>query len=145
MRKLFLVTLIIAAAFIVAPAQEPQQPPPPSPQEQQITTQPATADEIRNMGKAPTVPNGIGRLDARVFDSEGNPVRNAYVELESNRTDGYFCESWSSTDERGVAVLPPIHMGRLTLIVKAKGFKTQKVIVPTNTIDQPVRVTLVKK
>ncbi len=145
MRKLFLVTLIIAAAFIVAPAQEQQQPPPPPPQEQQITTQPATADEIRNMGKAPIVPNGIGRLDARVFDSEGSPVRNAYVELESNRTDGYFCESWSSTDERGVAVLPPIHMGRLTLIVKAKGFKTQKVIVPTNSIDQPVRVTLVKK
>jgi len=144
MRKSFLVALVIAAACIAAPAQEQQQQPPPPPQEPAMT-QPADSDGLRNMGRAPTEPNGIGRLDARVFDGEGNPVSGAYVELESNRTDGYFCESWNYSDGRGVAVLPAIHMGRLTLIVKAKGFKTQKLTVPTNTVGEPVRVTLVKK
>lgn len=142
MRKSFLVTLCVAAAFSAAPAQEQQQLPP---LQEQAITQPADSGEIRNMGKAPMVPNGIGRLDARIVDGAGHPVRDAYLKLESNRTDGYFCESWNTTDARGVAVLPPIHMGRLTLIVKAKGFKTQKVLVPTNTLDQPVSVTLVKR
>lgn len=131
MRKLLLIALFITAAFSLAPAQE-------------ATASPNPGD-IPNMGKAPTVPNGIGRLDARVLDGEGNPVKDAKVELESARTDGYFCESWNTTDERGVAVLPPLHMGRLKLTVKAKGYETQKLTIPTEELNQPVRVTLVKK
>ena len=127
MRKLFLATLVIAAAFSVAAAQ-----------------QPTNSSDIPNMGKAPTQPNGIGRLDARVFDEAGNPVRGASLKLESERTDGYFCESWNSSDERGVSVLPPLHMGNLKLIVKAKGYETLKLNVPTDSLNEPVRVTLVK-
>ena len=122
MRKLILATLFITAACAFASAQD-----------------------IPNMGKAPTEENGIGRLDARVFDESGNPVRDVYLKLESRRSDGFFCESWNSTDERGVAVLPPIHMGRLRLIVKAKGYEDRKIEVTPSTLGEPFRVTLVKK
>jgi hypothetical protein len=125
----FLAALIIAASFSIALAQGPSQDP---------TSPP-------NMGMAPKVMNGIGRLDLRVVDENGNPVSDAYAKLESSRTDGYFCESWNDTDERGIAVLPPIHMGSLKLIVKKKGFRKLELNVPANSLDQPVRVTLARK
>jgi hypothetical protein len=126
----FLAALIIAAAtFSIALAQEPSQDP----------TNPP------NMGMAPKAMNGIGRLDLRVVDENGNPITNAYAKLQSTRTDGYFCESWNDSDERGVAVLPPIHMGNLKLIVKAKGFRKLELNVAANSLDQPVRVTLARK
>ncbi|MDQ1593010.1 MAG: hypothetical protein QOG71_3637 [Pyrinomonadaceae bacterium] len=131
MRKLFLATLIIVATFSVAAAQD--------------SSTSSSQSDIPNMGKAPTQANGIGRLDARVFDEAGNPVRGAYLKLESERTDGYFCESWNSSDERGVSVLPPLHMGSLKLIVKAKGYETQKISVPAENLNEPLRITLVKK
>ena len=125
MRKLFLSTLFIAAAFALAGAQ--------------------SQGDIPNQGRAPSQPNGIGRLDARVFDEAGSPVRGVYLKLESERTDGYFCESWNTTDERGVATLPPLHMGRLRLIVKAKGYANQKLDLDASTLNEPVRITLVRK
>jgi hypothetical protein len=129
MSKFLAALIITAAAFSIALAQNPSSDPnnPPS------------------LGIAPKVANGIGRLDLRVVDEMGNPIRNAFGKLESRRTDGYYCESWNDTDERGIAVLPPIHMGNLKLIVKAKGYKKLELNVPTNSLDQPVRITLVKK
>ncbi len=44
-----------------------------------------------------------------------------------------------------MAVLPPIHMGTLKLKVKAKGFKTMEIEVPASSLNEPVRVTLVRK
>lgn len=123
MRKLLLATFFVAAAFTLAPAQ---------------------SQDIPNMGRAPSEPNGIGRLDARVVDEAGNPVKGVRLKLESQRTDGYFCESWNTTDDRGVAVLPPLHMGRLRLIVKAKGYDDQKLDINPASLNEPVRVTLVK-
>ena len=128
MRQLLLATLFVTAAFAVAPAQDN------TPQ----------AQDIPNMGRAPTEPNGIGRLDARVVDEAGNPVRGVHLKLESRRSDGFYCESWNWTDERGVAVLPPLHMGRLRLIVKAKGYEDQKLEINAANLNEPVRVTLVK-
>jgi hypothetical protein len=132
MRKLFLATLIIVATFSVAAAQD-------------AATTSSSQSDIPNMGRAPSEPNGIGRLDARVFDEAGNPVRGAYLKLESERTDGFFCESWNSSDVRGVSVLPPLHMGNLKLIVKAKGYETLKLNVPAANLNEPLRVTLVRK
>lgn len=132
MRKLFIATLIIAASFSLSLGQS-----------QQDGTQPG--NDIPNMGRAPKEINGIGRLDLRVVDENGNPVKGAFAKLESERTDGYFCESWNSTNDRGVAVLPPIHMGELTLVIKAKGYQTLKIDVPANSLSEPVRVTLQKK
>jgi hypothetical protein len=130
MRKLFLVALIVAA-FTAAAAQTPN-------------NTSADAKEIPNMGRAPSGPNGLGRLDARVFDADGNPVNGASLKLESSRSDGFFCESWNSTDVHGVAVLPPLHMGSLRLVVKAKGYETLKLNVDASKLNDPLRITLKK-
>lgn len=132
MRKLFITALIIAASFSLSLGQS-----------QQDSTQ--TSNDIPNMGRAPSQPNGVGRLDLRVLDEDGNPIKGAYAKLESERSDGYFCESWNSTNDKGVAVLPPIHMGELTLVIKAKGYQTLKIDVPANSLSEPVRVTMHRK
>lgn len=131
MRKLILVALITIATCGAGLAQQ--------------VNMSQNTDGIPNMGRAPDAPNGIGRADVRVFDQNGQPVKGAFVKLESTRTDGFFCESWNTTDDKGVAVLPPIHMGSIRLIVKTKGFQTQKITVPTSSLSDPVRVTLVHK
>ena len=129
MRKSFIAALIIAASFSLGIAQE-------------NTT---TTQDAPSRGVAPKEMNGIGRADVRVFDDAGNPIKNAYIKLESTRTDGFFCESWAYTDGNGIAVLPPLHMGSLKMIVKAKGYKTQKVEVLASNLGDPVRVTMEKK
>jgi hypothetical protein len=132
MRKFFIAALIVAASFSAGLAQS-----------QEGAMQGST--DIPNMGRAPKEINGVGRLDLRIVDENGNPIKAAYAHLESERTDGYFCESWNSSDDRGVAVLPPIHMGKLTLKVKAKGYETQKIEVPLDSLSEPVRIVLHKK
>jgi hypothetical protein len=129
MPKVLSALLIIVAALSIALAQEPSR----------------NTDDPPSQGIAPKVPNGIGRADVRVFDEQGNPIRNAYVKLESTRTDDYFCESWGETDERGVIALLPIHMGSLKLKIKAKGYRAQELDVPAANLGEPVRVTLKKK
>jgi hypothetical protein len=132
MRKLFIAALIIAASFSLSLGQG-----------QQDGNQ--NGSDTPNMGRAPSQPNGVGRLDLRLVDEDGNPVKGAFAKLESERSDGYFCESWNSTNDKGIAVLPPIHMGHLTLVIKAKGYQTLKIDVPTDSLSEPVRVTLHKK
>src|SRR5439155_4952945 len=129
MSKVLSAILIIAASFSIALAQEPTR----------------SNDTLPSQGRAPKVPDGIGRADVRVFDEKGNPIRNAYVRLESTRTDGFFCESWGETDANGVIALLPIHMGSLKLKVKAKGFRAQELDVPAEGLGDPVQVTLKKK
>ena len=130
MRKLFSASLIIAAACAFGFAQS-------------RTSQDRSAPP--NQGVAPRTENGVGRADVRVFDEDGNPIRNAYVKLESTRSDGFFCESWGDTNDRGMIALPPIHMGSLKLKVKAKGYRPQELDVPASDLADPVRVTLKKK
>src|SRR5258707_15326664 len=129
MSKVFSVLFIIVASFSIALCQEPAR---------NNDTQPSH-------GVAPKVPNGIGRADVRVFDEDGNPIRNAYVKLESTRSDGFFCESWGDTNDRGMIALPPIHMGSLKLKVKAKGYRPQELDVPASDLADPGRATLKKK
>ncbi len=129
MSKFLIALIFIAATFSVGLAQD---------QSQNDSNPPSR-------GIAPKVENGIGRADVRIVDENGNPVRDAYVKLESNRTDGFFCESWDNTNEHGITVLPPIHMGKLKFKVKAKGYRTQEVEVPASSLGEPVRITLKKK
>ena len=129
MSKLLSVLFILVASFSIALAQEPSR----------------NNDTLPNQGIAPKVPNGIGRADVRVFDEKGNPIRNAYVKLESTRSDGFFCESWGETDVNGRIALLPIHMGSLKFKVKAKGFRPQELDVPAEDLGEPVHVTLKKK
>jgi hypothetical protein len=132
MRKLFIAALIITASFSLSLGQS-----------QQDAIQ--SGNDIPNMGRAPKEINGVGRLDLRVVDQDGNPLKGAFAKLESERTDGYFCETWNSTNNRGVAVLPPIHMGRLMLSIKAKGYQTIKMEVPLDSLSEPVKVVMHRK
>ena len=125
MRRLLIATLLVVSAFGAASAQN--------------------NNEIPNMGRAPKQADGIGRLDLRIVDENGNPVQGVRADLQSKRPGGFLCESWNWTDARGVAVLPPLHMGKLTLKLSAKGFQTQKIEVDAASLDQPVRVVLQKK
>jgi hypothetical protein len=124
MRRLIIASLLVVSAFGAAAAQN---------------------NEIPNMGRAPKQADGVGRLDLRVVDEDGNPVQGVRADLKSNRAGGFLCESWNWTDARGVAVLPPRHMGKLTLKLSAKGYETQKLEVNAADLDQPVRVVLHKK
>ena len=125
MRRLLIATLLVVSAFGAASAQ--------------------TNNEIPNMGRAPKQADGVGRLDLRIVDENGDPVQGVRADLQSKRMGGFLCESWNWTDARGVAVLPPLHMGKLTLKLSAKGFQTQTIQVDAASLDQPVRITLVKK
>ena len=129
MSKVLSMLFIIVAAFSIALAQEPSQ----------------NNDTAPSLGRAPKMADGIGRADVRVFDEKGNPIRNAYVKLESTRSDGFFCESWGETDVNGIIALLPIHMGSLKLKVKAKGYRPQELDIPAEGLGDPVHVTLKKK
>ena len=126
MRRLLIATLLLVSAFGAASAQN-------------------NNNEIPNMGRAPKQADGVGRLDLRVVDENGDPVQGVRADLESKRSGGFLCESWNWTDARGVAVLPPLHMGKLTLKLSAKGYQTQKIEVDAASLDQPVRIVLQKK
>jgi hypothetical protein len=130
MRKLIFATLLIAATSGAAFAQDGAQ---------------SNNSDAPNMGRAPKQSDGIGRLDLRVVDEDGNPVKGVRADLESRRAGGFLCESWNWTDARGVSVLPPLHMGRLSLKLSAKGYETQKLEVNAADLDQPVRIVLHKK
>ena len=124
MRRLIIASLLVVSAFGAAAAQN---------------------NEIPNMGRAPKQADGVGRLDLRIVDQDGNPVQGVRADLQSKRPGGFLCESWNWTDARGVAVLPPLHMGKLTLKLSAKGFQTQTIQVDANSLDQPVRIVLHRK
>lgn len=103
-----------------------------------------TGAGVQNRGHAPTRPDGLGRLDLRVADAAGRPVKGAQAKLTSERPGGFFCETWNSSDANGVAVLPPLHVGKLKLVVKAAGYRTQTIEVAPSALSQPVRVTLAR-
>ena len=130
MRKLLLASLLVLSVFGGAALAQT-----PAPQ----------GSDVPNMGRAPRQPDGVGRLDLRVFDEQGNPVEGVRADLKSRRSNGFQCESWNWTNAQGVAVLPPLHMGRLQLTLKAKGFETLKLNVDASSLDQPLRVTMVRK
>lgn len=132
MRKLIFATFLVAATFGSALAQTGG-------------AQTGNNNDIPNMGHAPKQADGVGRLDLRVVDENGNPVKGVRADLDSHRSGGFLCQSWNWTDARGVAVLPPLHIGQLTLKLSAKGYETQKIEINAADLDQPVRVVLHSK
>jgi hypothetical protein len=131
MRKLFIAALIGAATFSFAHAQ-------------QDTTQ-LSLENISRLARAPQSTDGLGRAVVLVTDKDGNPIRNAYAKLESLWGGDHFCESWGSTNGIGAIALNPIHMGKLKLMVKAKGYETQKIEIDASSLSEPVRVQLAHK
>jgi len=132
MRKLFLAALIIVAAFSLGLAQQ-------GPNDNKTT------DELLKMGRAPSQPEGIGRAVIDVEDENGNPVPVAFVTLSSIWGGDQFCESYGQVNRDGVIALLPIHMGKLKLKVKAKGYRTYETTIDPSTLNAPVVVRLEKK
>ncbi|HEX6624318.1 MAG TPA: CHAT domain-containing protein, partial [Pyrinomonadaceae bacterium] len=97
------------------------------------------------MGRAPDRPDGVGRADVRVFDADGNPVKDAKAELSSKRPNGFSCDSGQSTDAAGRALLPPLHVGKLKLSIAANGFQTLEAAIEPGRLAEPVRVVLSPK
>jgi hypothetical protein len=131
MRKLFIAALIIIAAFNFVPAQQ--------------GSTPQSLENITRLARAPQAVDGLGRAVVIISDKEGNPIKNAYAKLESVWGGDHFCESWGSTNPEGAIALNPIHMGKLKLMVKAKGYETQKLEVDATSLNAPVHVTLAHK
>lgn len=132
MRKLFLAALIIAAAFSVGLAQQ-------GPYETKPT------EELLKMGRAPGATDGIGRAVIEVEDEQGNPVPVAFVTLSSIWGGDQFCESYGGVNRDGVIALLPIHMGKLKLKVKAKGYRTFETTIDPATLNEPIVVKMEKK
>ncbi|HEX8096551.1 MAG TPA: hypothetical protein VF507_00885 [Pyrinomonadaceae bacterium] len=98
------------------------------------------------LGHAPKTADGVGRVDARILDQDGSPVKGAKLMLKSMRINGILCESWNTSDQCGQALLPPLHIGpKLTLTVEAKGFQKQLVNVDASSLNQPVEIRLLRK
>lgn len=131
MRKLFLVVLIIAAMFTAGLAQQAGA---------------SSNTSIPNMGRAPKGVDGVGRVDARILDEQGNPVKGAKVELKSKRTGGRLCEAWNWSNVAGQAVLPPLHMGQqLKLTIQAPGFQKQTITLDASNLNEPINIRLIRK
>jgi CHAT domain-containing protein len=110
-----------------------------------ISTKPA-GDEPPNMGRAPRKLDDPGRMDLRVVDQDGNPVRGAKGRLSTTRPNGISCDCWEVTDASGRAVLPPLHVGKvLKLEVSAPGYEPFEQIVPAERLAEPFKVTLQSK
>lgn len=131
MRKLFFAALIIAAAFSLGLAQ-------------QGPNEPNMGDPLK-LGRAPSGPDAVGRAVIQVKDENGKPVPGAYVTLDSIWGGDHFCQSYGAVNSNGVIALLPIHMGKLKLKVKAKGYRTQEIIIEPGSLNEPVVVMLVKK
>lgn len=99
-----------------------------------------------NEGHAPQYPGGSGRMDLRVFDQNGNPVKNVQARLLSRNPAGlpknFSCESNKTTNEWGRALMDPLHIGRLTLTLKANGYQPMEVPVTPEQLQQPLRITM---
>lgn len=97
-------------------------------------------------------PAGAGRsvrMDLRVSDEAGQPVRNAKVKVVSDRPPGlpanFVCDCAGTTDQAGRYLAPPIHAGeQLLLNISAQGFDQVSTRLPAQSLSQPVRATLIK-
>jgi len=106
----------------------------------------AANNEPPNMGHAPKGLDGIGRMDLRLVDQDGNPVKGAKARLATKRPNGISCDCWENTGDNGRALLPPIHVGKvLKLEIKAPGFQSLEQIVTPEDLARPYRVTLQAK
>ncbi|MDT7542337.1 MAG: hypothetical protein QOE33_2241 [Acidobacteriota bacterium] len=93
-------------------------------------------------GRSPSV-----RMDLRVVDQDGNPVKGVKAKLESERgANGLLCECTHITDDAGKVLMDPIHLTHtLKLALNAKGFEPLQISVDPSELNQPYKVALQAK
>jgi len=98
--------------------------------------------QMRYQGQPSTGANGIARLDLRIADQSGTPLRGAYAELESKQRNNHKCwvHTWSCV--HGDALLPPIRTGVFQLTVKLAGYRTLVRNISEDDLSRPLTVQL---
>lgn len=98
-----------------------------------------------HQGRAPNTPNGVGRMDLRITDEQGNPLGGVRAQIQSTRPGGFYCECWETTTAYGRALMPPLHIAnKIKLVLKAPGLPTQQLVMAASELAQPVNVVLSK-
>jgi CHAT domain-containing protein/tetratricopeptide (TPR) repeat protein len=87
------------------------------------------------------------RMDLRVVDQDGNPIKGVKAKLESERgADGLLCECTHFTDGAGKVLMDPIHFNHtLSLALNANGFEPLQISVDPSELNQPYKVALQAK
>lgn len=95
------------------------------------------------LGHGPRGHNSV-RMDLRLVDETGTPVRGAKTKLWSERqSNGLYCETIHTTGECGNVLMDPIHMTKtLQLKLEAKGFKPQVIQVDPAQLDRQFQVVM---
>lgn len=99
------------------------------------------------LGHAPRPRNPTVRMDLRVVDETGQPVRGVKTKLWSERqSNGLSCETIHTTDPCGGVLMNPIHITKtLRLKLEAKGFEPQMIQVDPSQLDKPFRAVMQTK
>ncbi|MGI8656570.1 MAG: CHAT domain-containing protein [Pyrinomonadaceae bacterium] len=123
--------------------------PPNASNDSRSSNPPTPPNEPPFMGHAPQTPGGSGRMDLRVLDQQGNPIKGAQAKLVSKYPaglpKGFICDCAKTSDATGRILMDPLHIGQLKLTLKADGYQPQEVAVSADQLAQPVRVTMLSK
>lgn len=102
-----------------------------------------------NRGAAPSQIGGVGRLDLRVFDSANKPIAGARALFRSKqlvgRKKGGVCESWNDTDAQGLANLPALQIGEISVIVTKPGYRKATRNLQPSELANPITIILEKR
>jgi hypothetical protein len=99
------------------------------------------------LGHGPRPRNPTVRMDLRVVDETGRPVRGVKTKLWSERqSNGLLCETVHMTDPCGGVLMDPIHITKtLQLKLEARGFEPQMIQVDPAQLDRPFRAVMQAK
>ncbi|MDX6709822.1 MAG: hypothetical protein QOH96_838 [Blastocatellia bacterium] len=98
-----------------------------------------------NQGHSPATPYGSGRLDLRITNEQGEPIKGVKAQLQSKRPGDIYCDCWDTTDDFGRALMPPLHIApEVKLVLNTPGLPSQKISLKAADLASVVRVVLSK-
>jgi hypothetical protein len=115
-----------------------------NPKQPETNNNPPSNTAEGTLGHGPRGQNHSVRMDLRVVDETGEPVRGVKTKLWSERqSNGLLCETLHTTDARGKVLMDPIHFTKnLQLKLEAKGFEPQMIQVDPSQLDRPFKAVM---